>query len=151
MTMLELCMECRNFHKPDILPGEYTISGGVLAPIPGVPDGAWVRIVGSLYNDGCYQFPGSGLTDETFDGAVWLMHVSPDFVALYNDINAWEAESKQAIADATAEVLSGPYSSESFAGYTYTKKTSIGDIPTTWKDSRLGFSARLDRWRKVYV
>lgn len=150
MTMLELCMDCRNFHKPDIYPGTYTITGGVMEPLPEIPDGAWIRIVGSLYNDGCYQFPGTDLTDETFDGAVWLMHVPPDFVALLEDINAWEAANKDAVASATAEILSaGPYSSESFAGYTYTKKTSIGDVATTWDDPRLGFSARLNRWRKI--
>jgi len=149
MTMLELCMECRNFHKPDILRGHYTISGGALEPLHDIPDGAWVRIVGSVFNDGCWQYPATGLTDEEFDGAVWLMHVPPDFIALLDDINAWEAANKDAIASAAAEIIAGPYTSESFAGYTYTKKTSLGDVPTTWKDPRLGFSARLNEWRKI--
>ena len=126
MTMLELCMECRNFHKPDIYAGNYTISGGVIEPLPDIPDGAWIRIVGSTFNDGCWQYPAANLTDEEFRGAVWLMHVPPDFV-----------------------ILAGPYASESFAGYDYTKKTSIGDVPTTWNDPRLGFSRRLARWRKI--
>lgn len=151
MTMLELCMECRNFHKPDIMPGDYTISGGSLEPLPDIPDGAWIRIVGSMFNDGCYQYPGNDLTDEEFRGAIWLMHVPPDFIALLDDINAWEAANGKAVADATAEILAGHYNSESFAGYTYTKKTSIGDVPTVWSDPRLGFSRRLNRWRKVYA
>lgn len=149
MTMLELCLECRNFHKPDIYPGTYTISGSVIEPLPDIPDGAWIRIVGSTLNDGVYQYPAANLTDEEFHGAVWLMHVPPDFVSLLDDINAWEAANVEAVADATAEILAGPYASESFAGYTYTKKTSIGDVPTTWNDPRLGFSRRLARWRKV--
>lgn len=156
MTMLELCLECRNFHKPDIYPGTYTITGGVMEPLPEIPDGAWIRIVGSVFNDGCYKYPvtpeqgkPSPLTDETFDGAIWLMHVPLDFEALLNDINAWEAANKDAVASATAEILAGPYTSESFAGYTYTKKTSIGDVATTWSDPRLGFTARLNRWRKI--
>lgn len=142
-------MECRNFHKPDIYTGDFTITGGVLGPLPDIPDGAWIRIVGSVFNDGCWQYPAANLTDETFTGAVWLMHVPPDFVALLDDINAWEAANADAVASAAAEVLAGPYSSESFAGYTYTKKTSIGDVPTTWNDPRLGFSKRLNTWRKV--
>lgn len=149
MTMLELCMNCRNFHKPDIMPGTYTITGGVLEPLPAIPDGAWIRIVGSVFNDGCWQYPSSGLTDETFTGAVWLMHVPPDFVTLLNDINAWETANQEAIASAAAEVLAGPYSSESFGGYTYTKRTSIGDVPTVWSDPRLGFAKRLNVWRKA--
>ena len=149
MTMLELCMECRNFHKPDIYAGDYTISGGMLEPLPDIPDGAWIRIVGSVFNDGCYQYSQMNLTDEEFHGAIWLMHVPPDFVSLLDDINAWEAANGKAVADATAAILAGPYTSESFAGYDYTKKSSIGDVPTTWNDPRLGFSRRLARWRKV--
>lgn len=149
MTMGELCAECRNWFKPDVFRGDYTISGGVLDPLPDIPDGAWIRIVGSVHNDGVYRTPVGDLTDETFYGAIWLMHVPPDFVALLNDINAWEAANDKAVADATAEILAGPYTSESFAGYTYTKKTSIGDVPTVWNDPRLGFAARLNRWRKI--
>lgn len=149
MTMLELCMECRNFHKPDIYPGTYTITGGVMEPLPDIPDSAWIRIVGSTFNDGVYQYPAANLTDEEFHGAIWLMHVPPDFVALLDDINDWEAANETAVASATAEILAGPYASESFAGYTYTKKTSIGDVAMTWDDPRLGFSRRLARWRKV--
>lgn len=149
MTLYELCAECRNWFKPDIFPGTYTITGGVMEPLPEIPDGAYIRIVGSVFNDGIYQYPAVGLTDETFDGAVWLMHVPPDFVALLNDINAWEAANLTAIASATAEVLAGPYTSESFAGYTYQKKTGIGDVATSWRDPRLGFAARLNQWRKA--
>jgi hypothetical protein len=147
--MLELCMECRNFFKPDIYSGTFTITGGVLEPLPAIPEGAYIRIVGSTFNDGVYQYGASGLTDETFTGAVWLMHVPPDFVALLTDINEWEAANLTAIATATAEVLAGPYSSESFAGYTYQKKTSLGDVATSWRDPRLGFAARLNQWRKI--
>jgi len=149
MTMLELCMECRNFFKPDIYSGTFTITGGVLEPLPAIPEGAYIRIVGSTFNDGVYQYGASGLADETFTGAVWLMHVPPDFVALLTDINEWEAANLTAIATATAEVLAGPYSSESFAGYTYQKKTSLGDVATSWRDPRLGFAARLNQWRKI--
>lgn len=149
MTMLELCFECRNFHKPDIYPGTYTITGGVLEPLPAVPDGAWIRIIGSVFNDGCWQYPSADMTDETFYGAIWLMHVPPDFIALLDDINAWEAANADAVKNATAEVLSGPYTSESFAGYTYQKKTGFGDIATSWRDPRLGFTARLNAWRKI--
>lgn len=149
MTMLELCMECRNFHKPDIFPGTFTITGGVIEPLPDVPDGAWIRIIGSVFNDGCWQYPSAGLTDETFDGAVWLMHVPPEFEALLNDINAWETANADAVKNATAEMLTGPYTSESFGGYTYTKKSGFGDIATSWRDPRLGFAARLNMWRKI--
>lgn len=142
-------MECRNFHRPDIYPGTYTITGGVMEPLPDIPDGAYIRIVGSVFNDGVYQYPVSGLADETFSGAVWLMNVPPDFVTLLDDINAWETANAEAVRNATAEVLSSPYTSESFAGYTYTKKTGFGDVATSWRDPRLGFASRLNMWRKI--
>lgn len=149
MTLYELCAECRNWFLRGIVRGTFTVSGGLLE-LDDVPDGQYVRIVGSVFNDGVHQCPVSGLADEIFSGAVWLMAVPADFLALLNDINAWEAANKDAIASATAEILSaGPYTSESFAGYTYTKKTSLGDIATSWRDPRLGFTARLNMWRKI--
>ena len=150
MTMYELCAECRNFFPRSVIRGSFTVRDGAFEPLPDVPDGAWIRVIGSMFNDGVYQYPANGRTDETFSGAVWVLAIPEDFVALYNDIKAWEAANGDAIASATAEILSaGPYTSESFAGYTYTKKTSLGDVATTWKDPRLGFSARLNAWRKI--
>lgn len=149
MTLGELCAKCRNWHKPYIVSGDFRVVNGVLQPLPDIPDGAYIRIVGSVFNDGVYQYPHGDFTDEEFHGAVWLMHVPPDFIQLLNDINTWETTSASAIARATSEVLEGPYSSESFAGYTYQKKTGIGDVPTTWEDPRLGFAARLKLWRKI--
>lgn len=149
MTMGDLCAECRNYFLGTVIQGQFTIDRGVLRPVPTVPDGAYIRIVGSVFNDGVWQVPAAGLTDETFSGAVWLMHVPPDFVTLLNDINAWEAANSEAVRNATAEVLSGPYTSESYGGYTYTKKTGFGDVATNWRDPRLGFAARLNVWRKI--
>ena len=152
MTMYELCAECRNFFTRGIIRGTFRISDGAIEPPSGIQTiqtGQYFRVVGSVFNDGIWQYPASGMTDEEFSGAVWLLAIPPDFIALLDDINAWEAANKDAIASAAAEIIAGPYTSESFAGYTYTKKTSLGDVPTTWKDPRLGFSARLNEWRKI--
>lgn len=150
MTMYELCAECRNWFLRGVVRGTFTVSGGNLGEITGAQTGQYIRIVGSVYNDGVHKYPVVGLADETFTGAVWLLGIPQDFEALLKDINAWEAANSEAIAKATAEVLSaGPYTSESFAGYTYTKKTGIGDVATTWRDPRLGFAKRLNAWRKA--
>jgi len=149
MTMYELCAECRNWFTRGVIRGTFRISDGAIEPPSGIQTGQYFRVVGSVFNDGIWQYPASGMTDEEFSGAVWLLAIPPDFVALLDDINAWEAANRDAIASAAAEIIAGPYTSESFAGYTYTKKTSLGDVPTTWKDPRLGFSARLNEWRKI--
>lgn len=149
MTMGELCAECRNWFTRGIIRGRFTVQNGVLSPLDGVETGTWIRVVGSLHDDGVWQYPGRDLTDEEFSGAVWVLAIPPDFAALLDDINAWEAANADAVKNATAEVLSGPYTSESFGGYTYQKKTGFGDIATSWRDPRLGFAARLNMWRKI--
>lgn len=150
MTLFELCAECRNWFLRGIVAGTFTVSGGALGEVSGAQDGQYIRIVGSVFNDGIYKYPVTkDLTDETFDGAVWLLGIPKDFEALLDDINAWETANADAVKNATAEVLSGPYTSESFAGYTYQKKTGFGDVATSWRDPRLGFAARLNEWRKA--
>ena len=149
MTMYELCSECRNWFLRRIVRGTFTVSDGTLDGIDGAGTGQYIRIVGSVYNDGVFEYPVHGLVDETFDGAVWLLGIPKDFVALLNDIKAWETANAEAIKNATAEVLTGPYTSESFAGYTYTRKSGFGDVATTWRDPRLGFAKRLNVWRKA--
>jgi hypothetical protein len=149
MTMYELCAECRNWFERQIIRGTYTVTGGVLQPIPGIPEGAYIRVVGSVFNDGVFQYPHAASADETFDGAVWLMAIPEDFVQLCIDITAWEASAADAVAKATEDAVGGPFTSESFGDYSYTRKNGLPDIPTTWKDPRLGFAARLNRWRKI--
>lgn len=149
MTMGELCAECRNWFCREIIRGDFTVTGGVLEPVPAIQDGAYIRIVGSVFNDGVHRYPHGDFSDERFTGAVWLLAIPPDFVRLLDDINAWETASGKAAADAAAELLAGPFSSESFGGYTYQRRTGLPDVPTTWKDPRLGFSARLNLWRKI--
>lgn len=149
MTLYELCAECRNFFPRSVIRGDFRVVGGVLEPLPDIPDGAYIRVVGSLFNDGVFQYPHTGIADEEFSGAVWILAIPEDFISLLTDINAWEAANAEAVAKAAADVLAGPYTSESFAGYTYTKKTGLPDVPTTWKDPRLGFASRLNVWRKI--
>ena len=144
--LTELCAELKNYflrdREEDIHYGEYTISGGSIV-LPFLLDGQYFRIVGSVLNDGVYQYPAVGLTDETFTGAVWAMAVPPSVVALAADIEAWNTNN--------AEALASPYTSESFDGYSYTKATT-GGVGTsgafTWRDQ---FASRLSKWRRLSV
>lgn len=144
--LTELCAELKNYflrdREADIHYGEYTISGGSI-DLPFLLDGQYFRIVGSILNDGVYQYPADGLSDETFTGAVWAMAVPPSVVALAADIEAWNEKN--------AEALASPYTSESFGGYSYTKATT-GGVGTsgafTWRDQ---FASRLAKWRRLSV
>ena len=143
--LTELCAELKNYflrnREADIHYGEYTISGGSI-DLPFLLNGQYFRIVGSLLNDGVYQYPADGLADEVFTGAVWAMAVPPAVIALAADIDAWNAKN--------ADALANPYTSESFGGYSYTKASGNSESggAYSWKDQ---FASRLAKYRRLSV
>lgn len=144
--LTELCAELKNYflrdREEDIHCGEYTISGGSI-DLPFLLDGQYFRIVGSVLNDGVYQYPARDLADEVFTGAVWAMAIPPSIVALSAEIDEWNAKN--------ADALASPYQAESFGGYSYTKATT-GGVGTngafTWRDQ---FASSLSKWRRLSV
>jgi len=105
-------------------------------------DGQYFRIVGSVFNDGVYQYPATGLTDETFDGAIWAMAIPSEVIALASDIEAWKEKYQSIDSPAMS-----PYNSESFGGYSYSKSSGgSDDLSGTWQGA---FADRLNHWRKI--
>ena len=143
--LTELCAELNNYfltHKEaDMHPGQYSITEGTLVLPDGLAiPGQYIRIVGSRLNDGVYQYPATGLADETFTGSVWTMSVPPTIVALAEEIAGWVEQNQNAIA--------GPYTSESFGGYSYSKASSKGGGAYGWQDQ---FATRLNPYRRLPV
>lgn len=139
----QICAEVKNyFVQPnvDIHAGNYTIENGSLSPIPFVKVGQYYRIVGSALNDGVYKrgTDDQHLLNEEFFGAVWSMRVPKDFVALCAEIKSWQT--------ANADALSGPYQSESFGGYSYSKGSSANGGAWTWQDQ---FRNKLNAYRRL--
>lgn len=142
MTLDTLCRHLNNYFDHDRQFGTFTIADGTMT-IEGAQENQYVRIVGSVFNDGVYQYPLSGLTDETFDGAIWLLAIPKIIVDMVGEIDDWQK--------ANADVLSSPYQSESFGGYSYTKASggssaNGGSNVLTWQSF---FKSRLDEWRKI--
>lgn len=136
----ELCAELRNYFVVKIHNGRFTINGGELAPLDFLQKGQYFRIVGSIFNDGVYQYNDElKLTDEVFEGAVWSMAVPKDVVDLAKDIEEYNK---------SEHGKPSPYQSESFGGYSYTKATDEKGNPISWKSV---FASRLNRYRKVSV
>ena len=137
--LTEICAEIRNyFEVPNCRHfGTFTISGGSIAPSDFLQEGQHFRIIGSVFNDGVYQYPATSLTDEVFEGAVWAMAVPPTLIALSAEIEAYN--------DSDAGKAS-PYTSESFGGYSYTKATDANGAPIGWQKA---FASRLNKWRKL--
>lgn len=111
----------------------YTIEDGGIA-LPFLVDGQYFRIVGSLFNDGVYQYPAE-LTDETFDGSVWALAIPKALLSTVKEITAWTAKNGDG----------GPYTSESFGGYSYSKATNSKGLAVGWRDV---FAAQLAPWKK---
>lgn len=140
----ELCGYLNNWFDKLRVIGEFTIENGELDPDEiEVIDGQYIRIVGSVLNDGVYQYPVTGLKDETFDGAIWLLAIPPEVITLSENIKAWR--DKYETADSAA--LS-PFLSESFGGYSYSKGTASGQNNSagTWTDV---FAGQLKRWVRI--
>ena len=121
--------------------GAFSIQGGALE-IDGALDGQYVWLEGSALNDGLHLYPLQGLSDEEFDGSAVLLAVPRQVVAIAEEAEEWCAEH--------ADAIGGPYASESFGGYSYTKATggaSGNETPAAaWQ---LQFGARLRPWRKL--
>ena len=136
----EVLAHIHNWFEASRIEGAFTIEGGTLE-IPNAQEGQYIRLKGSVFNDGLYQYPLQDLHDETFSGTVYLLAVPPAVVAVSEEIDAWCA--------ANADVLNGPYQSESFGGYSYSKGSGGGSYAdlSGWQ---LQFAPKLNRWRKLY-
>ena len=126
-----------NKYVNQIKVGKFTIDGGNITPSDFLKENDYYRIIGSRFNDGLYQYPNSDLTDEEFDGAVWVMRIPPDVITLAQDIE------KYAQSDAGKQ---SAYVSESFGGYSYTKATNSKGVPINWEHLH---ADELNQWRII--
>ena len=101
---------------------EWEIVGGTLT-IPDVREGQYVRIFGSLFNDGVRKYPLTGLTDESFTGCVIPLAIPRVILTLAEEIETW-SEKNQPTA----------FTSESFGGYTYSKATKANGTAAGWRE-----------------
>lgn len=137
--MLEQVLgEIHNWFVREVISGEFEVVDGQLRMPEGrtLQDGQYLRVVGSVFNDGLHQWPATGLVDETFRGEVWALAVPQEVVDLAGVIDDWDAKNAP-----------GPYVSESFGGYSYTRATNGATGQAAgWRDR---FRQELNRWRKV--
>lgn len=132
--------------------GNFEISGGVLSPADFLLEGQRFRIVSSALNDGLYTYHSAGikddddktavvLYDEVFGGTICALGIPREVLQLSKEIGDWITK--------YGDVVNGPYSSESFGGYSYTKASNnsgSGSGAAGWQQV---FSDRLKAWRKL--
>ena len=138
----ELLRELGWYRRPNkyvnqIKVDKFTIEGGNITPSDFLKENDYYRIIGSRFNDGLYQYPNSDLTDEEFDGAVWVMRVPPALVTLAQQYKE-ELEKESGKPSA--------YISESFGGYSYTKATNSKGVPLNWEHLH---ADELNQWRII--
>lgn len=154
--LTELCKEINNWFEVKRNIGDFDIADNMISFHDGksftLQEGQYFRIIGSVFNDGVYQFKPSGISElkneNTFHGGVWEMAVPKEVLDLNSDIDAWKA--KYGTIDSNAM---SPFNSESFGGYSYTKR-SAGNNGSGGSDSGAGswknvFADALNRWRKI--
>lgn len=153
--LTELCQYLKNWFELDQISGKVTITGGTITVVsdsllysgtrPTILPGQYIHIEGSVYNNGVFQYGEDYLTDETFDGTVWLMGVPQTIIDLDAEITAWRQK-----YEAISSPAMSPFNSESFKGYSYSKGTVSGG---SGAESALGwqtvFYNRLAPWRKI--
>lgn len=122
-----------NYFEVDKQKGRFAISDHSIV-LPFLSSGQYFRIIGSIFNDGVYEYPCTSLKDESFDGEIWALAVPPAVIALSARIAQWEEDNG-----------ASPFASESFGGYSYSKATSDG-VPIGWKTA---FRSELNQWRKI--
>lgn len=152
VTLADLCAELHNYdfnRRAARYYGKFRVSDGQIDLSELIADGSvqvdqYIRVIGSVFNDGVYQYGVDSLPhDEVFDGQVWALNIPPEVVTLLSDINAW--------VTANADQIATPYASESFGGYSYSLKSGMTGAGSdsgegAWKAQ---FRTKLNRWRKM--
>ena len=135
----EILKYLNNWFTVEEIFGRFEIKGGSIE-LPFLANGQYFRVIGSVFNDGVYQYQpgGMNLTDESFNGAVWALAIPRTVLKIANEIDAWQQKNGAAAAS--------PYQSESFGGYSYSMRTQSGESGAGWMDA---FAGRLSDWRKI--
>ena len=143
--LTELLGYLKNWFSVEKLYGEYEIADGMITTELPLQVGQHFRIIGSVFNDGVYEYTGEAiesLKDETFTGSIWVLAIPPEVISLADEISEWRM--KYEAADSAA--LS-PFNSVSFGGYSYSK--SSGNTNGSVGGWQSVFGNRLIRYRKV--
>ena len=145
--LTEICATIRNYftYDSDKHPGTYKVVGGSLVPAVEIP-ADYYAIFGSRKNNGVHKATDVLKDEDEFSGSVWAMSIPDDFLALAQEISAWQTK----YGGLDSEALS-PFTSESFGGYSYSKGSSGSSTSgtpdgSTWQGV---YASRLNRWRRA--
>lgn len=139
--LFEVLQYLRNWFTAQKYFGEFSIVNGRLDLVASgiqATENQYVRIIGSALNDGVYLISAMALSDEIFDGAVWVLSIPRPLLELVSEIEAWQTKN--------AAAVTSPFQSESFENYSYTRATDANGNAVSWQTA---FATRLAPWRKA--
>lgn len=136
--LYEIMRHVRNFFPVNYYEGRFIVENGMMR-LPNKLKYKFFLIEGSAMNDGVHVLNESTLHDEVFDGYVTELAPPKEFIDLCDEIAEWQNQH-----GGVAKL--GPYDSESFGGYSYTRAKNANGNVISWKDS---FASRLNVWRKI--
>lgn len=146
MNTLELLMrECNNFFYKWKETNTFTIDNNTIAVKGNYLVGQYIRITGSILNDGVYKVETAtnnaititGLTNEVFKGVIYGLAVPKEFALLADKV---ETHNSKAPNNASKV-------SESFNNYSVSYATGQGGKPLQWQDI---FKTDVDTYRQIY-
>ncbi len=152
-TLTEICQYLKNwFGASAVYSGTIKIAEGTIECSRNsfdyeeiqLANNQYFRVQGSVFSDGVHAYPDLDMPDEVFEGTITPMRVPQAILTLAEDITAWRA--KYEGVDATAM---SPYTSESFAGYSYSKAGAGGNSGDGIGGWQAAFKNRLTHWRKI--
>lgn len=143
MDITAICRQVNNFFVKEKTSGNFALIPSV-APIP-LLENQFFRIVGSIMNDGVYQNNAESLatlTAEEFQGEIWSMAVPRDFLALCEEIEAFNSKMNEIASKDNG------FTSENFDGYSYSRASSLSPAQQSEWDN---LTKRLNTYRRVGV
>lgn len=126
----EIMLYCRNFFYKTKEHGNFIISNNQIKMQGRYIKGQYIRIIGSMLNDGVYMIEESidniitvtGLNNEIFEGYIMGLAVPKNFLSLASKIEEYKINNKN------TDIVS-----ESLGNYSYSKATINGKV-VTWEN-----------------
>lgn len=144
MSIESLMKECNNYFYKWKETNTFTINNNTIEVTGTYLVGQYVRIVGSIVNDGIYQIETYtsgkitiiGLTDEVFEGTIYGLSVPKDFIELESKIETYNNKN----------VISNK-SSEGFNNYSVGYAKDKNGKPLQWQEI---FKSDINIYRQMY-
>lgn len=141
--MEELLNYLKNYFYKFMVEGNFIISENKIKIVGNFLQGQYIKIQGSVLNDGVYRINSItnkeieviGAENEEFEGIIYSLAIPKQLIELENEIKAYKDKNKP------SSIIS-----ESFGGYSYTLAPSKDGTKASWKDI---FKTELSPYRKM--